>query len=125
MLGARILIVEDDAQNLELATDLLEVAGHTVLQARSAEEGLRLARAERPDLVLMDVRLPGMDGHAAVGVLKGDPLTRAIPAVALTAQAMKADEAKARDAGFDGYITKPIDARSFAQSIARFLDLTG
>lgn len=122
MAGATILVIEDQPLNLELVTDLLEAAAHTVRQARSAEEGLRQAREDPPDLILMDIRLPGMDGHAAVRVLKDDPRTRHIPAVALTAQAMKGDDEQARAAGFDGYITKPIDTRTFAQTVARFLE---
>lgn len=122
MAGAKILVIEDQALNLELVTDLLEAAAYTVRQARSAEEGLRLAREEPPDLILMDIRLPGMDGHAAVRLLKQDPRTRRIPTVALTAQAMKGDDEQARVAGFDGYITKPIDTRSFADTVARFLE---
>ena len=121
MAGATILVIEDQLLNLELVTDLLQAAAYTVRQARSAEEGLRLAREEPPDLILMDIRLPGMDGHAAVRLLKQDPRTRDIPAVALTAQAMKGDEDQARAAGFDGYITKPIDIRSFPEQVLRSL----
>jgi two-component system, cell cycle response regulator DivK len=118
---ARILIVEDNKLNLELATELLKSSGYAVLQSRSAEEGLRVAREQRPDLILMDVRLPGMDGLAAVRVLKQDPDTRMIPAVAMTAQAMRGDEEAARDAGFDAYVTKPIDTRAFPRVVARLL----
>lgn len=119
--AARILIVEDNALNLELATELLKSSGYAVLQASNAEEGLRLAREERPDLILMDVRLPGMDGLAAVKVLKRDPGTRRIPAVAMTAQAMRGDEEAARTAGFDAYVSKPIDTRAFPHTVARLL----
>ena len=121
METARILIVEDNALSLELATDLLQAAGHTVLQARSAEEGLRIAGDVRPDLILMDVCLPGMDGLDAVRALKRDPGTRDIPTVALTAHAMKGDEEAARAAGFDAYITKPIDTRTFPRTLGRLL----
>ena len=117
----RILIVEDNALNLELATEVLRAQGHAVLQANTAEEGLRLARAERPDLILLDVRLPGMDGLAAVRALKEDARTSAIPTVAMTAQAMTGDEAQARLAGFDAYVTKPIDTRTLPQLLARLL----
>lgn len=120
-MTARILIVEDNKLNLELATELLKSSGYAVLQSRSAEEGLRVAREQRPDLILMDVRLPGMDGLAAVRVLKQDPETRTIPAVAMTAQAMRGDEEAARDAGFDAYVTKPIDTRAFPRVVARLL----
>lgn len=119
--ATRILIVEDNALNLELASEVLRAHGHTVLQARTAEEGMRLARAERPDLILLDVRLPGMDGLAAVRALKEDARTSTIPTVAMTAQAMTGDEAQARLAGFDGYVTKPIDTRALPHMIARIL----
>ena len=119
--AARILIIEDNPLNLELATELLQSSGYAVLQARSAEEGIRLAREERPDLILLDVRLPGMDGLAAVKLLKRDPDTRRIPAVAMTAQAMRGDEEAARAAGFDAYVTKPIDTRAFPHTVARLL----
>ena len=120
-MTGRILIVEDTPLNLELASDILEAAGFTVLQATSAEAGLELARQDRPDLILMDIRLPGMDGHAAVRELRDDPATRRIPVVALTAQAMKGDGDAALAAGFDGYLTKPIDTRTFARSVEQFL----
>ncbi len=121
MKSGRILVVEDNALNLELASELLTGAGHTVLQARTAEEGLRLARTEVLDLILLDVRLPGMDGLAAVRMLKRDAATRHIPAVAMTAQAMIGDEEAARAAGFDAYVTKPIDTRAFPAMVARLL----
>ena len=121
MEQATILVIEDNPLNLELATELLQVSGYAVLQARTAEAGLRLAREERPDLILLDVRLPGMDGYAAVRALKRDAATKEIPTVAMTAQAMKGDEAAARAAGFDAYVTKPIDTRGFPQTVARLL----
>ena len=117
----RILIVEDNALNLELATEVLGAHGYIVLQARTAEEGLRLARSDRPDLILLDVRLPGMDGLAAVRDLKEDARTSAIPTVAMTAQAMTGDEAEARLAGFDAYVTKPIDTRTLPRLVTRLL----
>lgn len=111
--------------NLELAVDLLEAAGFDVLTAEEAEAGIRLAQTTRPDVILIDISLPGMDGLAATRRLKGDPATRAIPVVALTAHAMKGDEEKARAAGCDGYLTKPIDTRTFAQSVAAFVRRDG
>ncbi len=119
--GKRILIVEDNALNLELATEVLGAHGYAVLQARTAEEGLRLARSDRPDLILLDVRLPGMDGLAAVRALKEDARTSAIPTVAMTAQAMTGDEAEARLAGFDAYVIKPIDTRTLPRLVTRLL----
>jgi two-component system cell cycle response regulator DivK len=105
---ARILIVEDNPANMKLATLLLHKAGHTALCAVDAETGLTLARAERPDLILMDVQLPGMDGLAATALLKKDPATAAIPVIALTAMAMKEDREKTKVAGCDAYIAKPL-----------------
>lgn len=116
-----ILIVEDNPLNLELATDLLTTAGYTVRQAMTAEEGVRLARTESPALILMDLRLPGMDGYAALRAIRDDPRTAGIPVAALTAQAMKGDEEAALDAGFDAYIAKPIETRTFRQRVAELL----
>ncbi len=125
MAGEKILIVEDNPMNLELATDLLEAAGYVVIQAGTAEEGIKLARDEFPDLILMDVGLPGMDGLEATGVLKQDPATKDIPVIAITAHAMKGDEEKALAAGCAGYITKPIDTRAFPKMVARFIESPG
>lgn len=119
--GEKILIIEDTPMNMELATDLLEAAGYVVFGASNAEEGIKLARAEQPALVLMDVALPGMDGLSATKLLKADPATCRIPIVALTAHAMKGDAAKALDAGCHGYITKPIDTRAFPIAIAEYI----
>ena len=104
----RILIIEDNPANMKLASLLLLKAGHTVLCAVDAETGLTLARADGPDLILMDIQLPGMDGLAATALLKADPATAAIPVIALTAMAMKEDQEKTRIAGCDGYIAKPL-----------------
>jgi len=105
---ARILIIEDNQANMKLASLLLHNAGHTVLCAVDAESGLTLARAEQPDLILMDIQLPGMDGLAATALLKKNPATAAIPIIALTAMAMKEDQEKTRAAGCDAYIAKPL-----------------
>jgi two-component system, cell cycle response regulator DivK len=115
---ARVLIVEDNPANLTLATFLLRSAGHTVLSATDAEAGLTLARGEQPNLILMDVQLPGMDGLEATMLLKRDDATRAIPVIALTALAMKGDEERIRAAGCDGYIAKPMDYKEFLATIA-------
>ncbi len=122
MAGEKILIVEDNPMNLELATDLLEAAGYVIIQAETAEEGIKLASAESPDLILMDISLPGMDGLEATGILKQDPTTKDITVIAMTAHAMKGDEEKALAAGCSGYITKPIDTREFPKAVARFID---
>jgi len=105
---ARILIIEDNQANMKLACLLLGNVGHAVLCAVDAETGLTLARAEHPDLILMDIQLPGMDGLAATALLKQDPATAAIPVIALTAMAMKEDQEKTKVAGCDAYIAKPL-----------------
>jgi two-component system cell cycle response regulator DivK len=105
---ATILVIEDNAANMKLATLLLEHAGHTVVPAAAAESGLTLARTESPALILMDVQLPGMDGYQATALLKDDPVTAAVPVIALTALAMKADEERSHAAGCDAYIAKPL-----------------
>ena len=114
----KILIVEDNPANMTLTAFLLQSAGHSVLRATDAEAGLTLARDERPQLILMDMQLPGMDGLEATGVLKRDEATRAIPVIALTALAMKGDEERIRAAGCDGYIGKPIRYQEFLATIA-------
>src|SRR3982074_1016197 len=118
---AKVLIIEDNAANMTLATFLLQAAGHSVLSATDAETGLTLARGEQPDLILMDIQLPGMDGLQAVALLKQDAATRAIPVIALTALAMKGDEQRIRAAGCDGYVAKPLAYREFLATIAAHL----
>ena len=115
---ARILVIEDNPANMRLAVFLLESAGHTVLCAVDAEAGLTSARSDKPDLVLMDIQLPGMDGLEATAILKADPATRAIPVIALTSLVMKGDEARIRAAGCDGYIAKPLAYKDFLSVIA-------
>ena len=115
---ARVLIVEDNPTNMTLAVFLLQSAGHTVFSATDAEAGLKLACGERPDLILMDIQLPGMDGLEATGMLKRDEATRAIPVIALTALAMKGDEERIRAAGCDGYIAKPMRYQEFLATVA-------
>jgi len=105
---ARILVIEDNKANMKLASLLLRNAGHSVLCAVDAETGLLQARSELPDLILMDIQLPGMDGLAATALLKRDPVTSAIPVIALTAMAMKADQERSQIAGCDGYMAKPL-----------------
>ncbi len=118
---ATILIIEDNPANMRLTTLLVQNAGHAVLCATDAESGLTLARTELPDLVLMDVQLPGMDGLAATALLKRDPLTAAIPVIALTALAMKADQEKSQEAGCDEYIAKPLRYKELYAAIDRLL----
>ena len=105
---AKILIVEDNPANMKLAVLLLHRVGHEVLTALDAESGMALALAEQPELILMDIQLPGMDGLAATRQLKQNPASAAIPIIALTALAMKDDEPKAIAAGCDAYIAKPL-----------------
>ena len=114
---ATILIVEDNVTNMKLSTFLLESADYTVLAATNAESGLTLAREEHPDLILMDIQLPGMDGLEATAMLKADEATRRIPVIALTALAMKGDEERILAAGCDGYIAKPLDYKDFLARI--------
>lgn len=118
---ATILIVEDNAANMRLTTLLVQNAGHSVLCAVDAESGLTLARAVHPDLILMDVQLPGMDGLEATALLKRDPLTSAIPVIALTAMAMKVDQKRSQDAGCDEYIAKPLRYKELYAAIDRLL----
>lgn len=115
---AKVLLIEDNVANMALATFLLQSAGHTVLSATDAESGLTLARDERPQLILMDIQLPGMDGLQATALLKEDHNTRDIPVIALTALAMKGDEERIRAAGCDGYIAKPMRYRDFLATVA-------
>lgn len=118
---ARILIIEDTENNRVLLTRRLKPKGHEVLTAEDAELGLPLAAAERPDLILMDVGLPGMDGWSATRQLKANPATQAIPVIALTAHAMQGDREKALEAGCDDYETKPIDFNRLFEKIDRLV----
>jgi two-component system cell cycle response regulator DivK len=121
---AIILIIEDNAANMKLATFLLESAGHTVLSATNAEAGLTVARGAQPNLILMDIQLPGMDGLEATALLKRDEGTRDVPVIALTALAMKGDEERIRAAGCDGYIAKPMRYQEFLATISSHLART-
>ena len=120
---ATVIVVEDNPANMTLAVFLLESAGHAVLTATDAEAGLTLARDAHPDLILMDIQLPGMDGLEATQLLKADPGTRAIPVIALTALAMKGDEERIRAAGCDGYIAKPMRYKEVLATVAAQLTL--
>ena len=122
MKPARILIVDDNAINLKLARSVLEFAGYPVLEAADATQAVEVIRQTPPDLVLMDIALPGMDGLALTRQLKANPATSHIRIVALTASAMRGDDQKAADAGCEGYITKPIDTRKLAQQVEEILN---
>jgi len=116
-----ILVVEDNERNLKLLRDVLEYAGYDVRVARTGEDGVTLAVKEPPDLVLMDLQLPGIDGMEALRQLRESPRTADIPVVAVTAQAMKQDRERALEAGFDGYVEKPISVRAFPDQVRGFL----
>jgi len=121
MTGAHILIVDDNHVNLKLARVLLEGEGYDVRTAQDAEEALELMKSFRPSLILMDIQLPGMDGLSLTRQIKANPVTQNIIVVALTAYAMKGDAEKAHASGCAGYISKPLDTRTFAGVIARHL----
>ena len=121
MSAATLLIVEDNPRNLKLVRDVLAHAGYRTREAASAEEALELVRAELPDLVLMDIQLPGIDGVEALRRLRADPRTSGVPVVALTAFAMKADRDRFEAAGFDGYLEKPVDIRALRRAVAALL----
>lgn len=120
-----VLVIEDDPLNRKLVHALLSIGGYRVLEAGNAEEGLAIAREKSPDCILMDLRLPGMDGLSATRLLKQDPALKTIPVIALTAYAMSGDEQKAREAGCDAYITKPIDSTRFIGTVTKLLQRTG
>ena len=121
---AKVLVVEDNPTNMRLAVFLLRSVGHVVFSATDAEAGLTLARDQQPNLILMDIQLPGMDGLAATIALKADAATQSIPVIALTALAMKGDEERIRAAGCDGYIAKPMRYQEFLATVAEQLGTT-
>jgi len=116
-----ILIVEDNDKNLKLVRDVLQVKGYTTLEAGTAEEGIKLAGEHKPDLILMDIQLPGMNGIDALGVLRADATTAAIPVIAVTASVMQQDRKLITDAGFDGYVGKPINLKEFLDAVSGML----
>ena len=116
-----VLIVEDNPRNLKLVRDLLDYAGYRTLGATTAQDGIELARSHRPDLVLMDVQLPGMDGIEALARLRAEPGVGEVPVVAVTAFAMKEDRARFVAAGFDAYIEKPLSVSEFPHQVAAIL----
>jgi CheY-like chemotaxis protein len=121
-MGAKvILIVEDNLKNRKLARDLLQFHGYVTLEADDGQAGIQLACDHTPDLILMDIQLPGVDGQTAMQALKHDVRTADIPIIAFTALAMKGDKERLLASGFDGYIDKPIDIKTFPAAIARYL----
>ena len=120
-MKARILLIEDNAQNRYLARFLLEQRGHEVVHAETGPEGLESAARLLPHLILLDIQLPGMDGHAVARALKGNAQLKHIPIVAVTSYAMVGDREKCLEAGAEGYIEKPINPESFVEEVERFL----
>jgi two-component system, cell cycle response regulator DivK len=120
-----ILIVEDNEKNLKLVRDVLQVKGFSTLEAGTAEDGIRLARESKPDLILMDIHLPGMNGIEALKVLRGAAATAAIPVIAVTASVMQQDRKQITEAGFDAYVGKPINLKEFLDAVRAALERKG
>ncbi len=120
-MPAKVLVVEDNEMNMQLFEYLLEEGGYQILKATSGEDALRVVAEKMPDLILMDIHLPGMDGLSVVRELKNDSKMQRIPILALTAHAMRGDKDRFLQAGCDGYISKPIDVKTFIPSIQKFL----
>ena len=116
-----ILIVEDNAKNVKLVRDLLQVSGYATIYATDGRQGVELAMDRKPDLILMDIQMPVMDGLEATRILKSDASTKNIPVLALTSHAMKEDKERILQAGCDGYSTKPIDIRELLKKVAEYL----
>jgi CheY-like chemotaxis protein len=121
-MSQRILIVEDNVNNRNLFRDILAFHGYEVSVAADGQEGVAIAREQKPDLVLMDIQMPGMDGMTAGGILKGDPATSGLRIVALTSFAMRGDKEKILAAGFDGYLSKPISTRELPVLVKQWLE---
>src|SRR5438128_12692376 len=120
-MSKRILVVEDHEDNRQILRDLLGNAGYQMIEAETGEAGLAAAAAERPDLILMDIQLPGLDGYEATRRLKADPALRSIPIIVVTSYALSGDEGKAREAGCDGYFAKPFSPRQLLAAIRGYL----
>jgi two-component system cell cycle response regulator DivK len=120
-MNKTVLIVEDDPRNMKLIRDLLQRHGYATLEAGNGEEGVNLAIEKRPDLILMDIQMPVMDGLEATRIIKANAMTKDIPIVALTSYAMREDEDRLIQAGCDGYLAKPIDTRKFPKEISAYL----
>jgi len=116
-----ILIIEDNEDNLVVYRTILEHVGYNVIEARDGEEGIRRATREHPDLILMDISIPKVDGWEATRRIKSDASTRSIPVIALTAHALEEDRERAREAGCDGYLAKPVEPRRVVEEVGRFL----
>ena len=125
MAAAKVLVIEDNPMNMELAIDLLRIQGHEVLAARTADEALSLLQEVTPDLILMDIQLPGLSGLDLTRRLKEDDRTKEIPIIAITAYAMMGDDEKAFEAGCEGYIPKPINFQQFSKVVGDVLASRG
>jgi len=119
---SQILIVEDNEKNLKLVRDVLQVKGYSTIEAVNAEDGIVLASEHKPDLILMDIQLPGMNGIEALKVLRADPATASIPVIAVTASVMQQDRNLITQAGFDGYIGKPLNLKEFLDAVRAMLE---
>ena len=117
-----VLIVEDNEKNLKLVRDVLQVKGYETIEAVTGEDGLALARERKPDLILMDIQLPGINGIDALKTLRADAATAHIPAIAVTASVMQQDRKLITEAGFDAYLSKPLDLREFLATVNKFLE---
>jgi two-component system cell cycle response regulator DivK len=117
-----ILIVEDDVKSRKLVREVLRVRGYEIIEAETGEEGVGLAQERRPRLVLMDIRLPGIDGIQALGQLRADVATRQIPVMAMTASVMAGDRQRVLDAGFDDFLSKPINVKGFLAAVEQLLE---
>ncbi len=122
LAGKRVLVIEDNAENMRLFRAVLQLEGAQILAAERAQSGLEIALSELPDVILMDVQMPGMDGLAAARLLRDDPRTGHIPIIIVTASVMEGDRQKAMQSGCDGYITKPIEPANFGRQVADFIE---
>jgi two-component system cell cycle response regulator DivK len=120
-MSKRILVVEDHEDNRQILRDLLGNAGYDMVEAETGEDGLTAAAAQRPDLILMDIQLPGIDGYETTRRLKADPALRTVPIIVVTSYALSGDDAKAREAGCDAYVTKPYSPRQLLAKIREYL----
>ena len=120
-----ILIVEDNEKNMKLVRDVLQVKGYTTIEAGTGEDGVRLATERQPDLILMDIQLPGISGIEALRLLRANPDTAAIPAIAVTASVMQQDRNQITEAGFDGYLGKPLNLKEFLDAVRSMLEQRG
>lgn len=121
-MNTRILVIEDDPANMELMVYLLSAFGHQTMTAHDGLTALAMVRRERPDLILCDVHLPGLNGYGVITILKSEPTLASIPVIAVTALAMVGDREKLLTAGFDGYISKPVEPERFVETIEQFLN---